>query len=330
MIKWILGIILGMLALSVNAQPVITAPAFTPVPGDAYYSYYYNIPPEAGPSSVYAAWDYYTLPIPAQMDTLTYSEASVLPEHTEFPGCNLIRTKRGVDTLYHFFKTSSADLSKLGFWSADYSTTLYHYFDNNYRDLVFPMTLGYSYADTTSINECDTTSLIRQVTYDSWGTLILPFGTYPNTARVTTITVDSQYCAWSGSTMVPYVYADTVINYYSPDYHYPVATMYFINNGAKFMYFNKNFIPPTTTGIASQTQLHTIYPTPAADRLFISVSSDPHTAQLYNAVGTLCLSADVSANTPINVQNLAPGIYMLKLQNQKTSYTSVHKVLIAR
>ena len=83
--------------------------------------------------------------------------------------------------------------------------------------------------------------------------------------------------------------------------------------------FNSNSIvcwPTNTNQFLSNTSC-IVYPNPANDELLIKASFPIYSIQMYNLLGQLCISHQ-EQNSKINVGQLSPGLYILKLNDKYT------------
>ncbi|MEZ4908038.1 MAG: T9SS type A sorting domain-containing protein [Saprospiraceae bacterium] len=58
-----------------------------------------------------------------------------------------------------------------------------------------------------------------------------------------------------------------------------------------------------------------IYPNPAKEYLFIDIDKDYFNASILDSTGKIIL--DVKSNNQINISGLTPGVYFIKIDNQK-------------
>lgn len=72
-----------------------------------------------------------------------------------------------------------------------------------------------------------------------------------------------------------------------------------------------------------------VYPNPASDIIQIASNTDRFTYKLTDSYGKTIYTENIQADTPINVSNLASGIYFLYIQSN-TSLQTVHKILIKK
>ncbi|HPV56247.1 MAG TPA: T9SS type A sorting domain-containing protein, partial [Tenuifilaceae bacterium] len=95
--------------------------------------------------------------------------------------------------------------------------------------------------------------------------------------------------------------------------------------------FGKMHQIPTNVTPNPTNQNISIYPNPAKDNIFIKVdnATEIATIQIINSVGNVVLSQTYYNQEPINIQNIPPGFYIVKVCPQKGKCIT-SKLLIVR
>lgn len=126
-------------------------------------------------------------------------------------------------------------------------------------------------------------------------------------------------------------------NFYDADYIgliIPEGTQSAIAGIASHYYNNGQFFPRsindldgTTLSIKDlQKERISIYPNPATDKFYINVKDKTQVA-VFSIIGQLMLRTEVSSNnTPISLQNIKPGVYMVRISQRGNTLTK--KLLI--
>lgn len=125
-------------------------------------------------------WDFSQL-APAPVGTANFVAASGAPGFSVFPAANSCLAYTGdVLDIYEFYKASDSKLELLGMLYTGLGTV--HYGINPKTIVTFPYTYN-QVIDGLYGGNADEAPTAFTSTYDAYGTLILPFGTYPNVLR---------------------------------------------------------------------------------------------------------------------------------------------------
>lgn len=272
------------------AQPIITT-----INGSAYgtKTVGYPIPgtiteATAGANQI---WDY---------SSITYDSTTFYFKNVEYATLNQsikdsFPTGNAANELY--FGVSLAMTQVFQFEATDYlylgfNTTVFPVADTQ---LVFP----HSYLETHA-----------GFTYDAYGTLITPFGTYTNVVRLKEVSgANFKYDFWQ----------------FSPDYK--VLMEYLVDTTTQAMsgqYFFDTELPTNVSELEASTNLE-IFPNPVIDNLIInSPFTGNTTIEIFDLQGKKLITKNtqVQTNTPLkmDVSKLEQGIYFVKISNESTTY----------
>lgn len=151
-----------------------------------------------GPSGAGQTWDYSAVIPLGGAVTVTYGAPSGHPNAATFPGSNLVQSYIG---FYKFFNATTDSLELTGERSVANTPCAYVKKPSLY---IYPMNFGYMHSDSATGTYADgfISSVDRKgmytVEFDGSGTLITPFATYNNVNRLRTLGVfrDS---SWTGA-----------------------------------------------------------------------------------------------------------------------------------
>lgn len=167
-------------------------------------------------------------------------------------------------------------------------------------DYEFGMTLGS--VITYQINGGNTT---RTTTYDAYGTLTTPYGTFNDVIRLKTseagfgATTDTLFC----------YYATTPVM--RPLLQYVVTTAGQTDN--KFVY-NYTTLVSSGQGIDDYGSQVRIYPNPSINEMYVEGPKDNLELFVFNSAGQEVLNGSVNAGTNrVDISSLAKGVYFVRL-----------------
>jgi hypothetical protein len=313
------------------AQPTLTSGQLNPRPGEVYLSHSMDTTLSTTITTGPQTWNFSTLAT-INLDTIAYLACAATPYCDSFPGSNLASYDYQA-AQYNYLDTSTTRLSIIGgYFAPDYAHITGHW-DMAY----YPLTLGSTHRDTFDANQNSGGLYFfhherDSMVYDSYGTLILPGGTYTNVVRVHTF----QY-SHDSSTFSPV--SDALVetyNWYTAGFHNPLLT-YTVDTSSSSNYagyYTRNTLglKPIVTGINNLN----VYPNPATDVLNVSFTlmSPSASATLTDMAGRniVTIAEEQMKNganeLTISTANIAPGMYLLHLQT--TDASIVRKVVIAR
>jgi len=273
---------------SAFAQPVATS---LDVPNNNFTAEFYFAPAtnfSPGSAGADQTWDFSALNL-TLAGTDTAVPAASTPFAATFPTANWCYkfTGFGQDRYYYHLVTPS----KFEILSLAYTGTSGDNYTPDPRTYaVFPYTFNTVYNDTyKSVNDAVATSVT--VTYDAYGTLIMPFGTYPNVIR--------QKVVKNGQ---------TDYNWFNASPFYPIFQTVLDQNSLGIV---KN---TTVLGVSQNTAngFFTACPNPTTGKLTINSSQ--------NRINLLKVSIfDISARQILTTENINIGINPIEfdLSNQK-------------
>lgn len=249
-----------------------------------------DIPPGfyLGNSNPNQIWNFSSLVVePAGFISVTTPDMTPYP--TNFPGANYALHYQGpFAESYHFYNLMPAKYEKTG--SVFVAQAVENY--QNPRTYVqFPFTLGTTFTDTYQTTfssgpvECT-------YTYDAYGTLILPFGTYNNVIRQK-IVIDGQ---------VDYIW-------YHTNPFYSLVETSLVDN---YMGITKGL----TLGVDDHQIANgaAVYPNPAKDRFEVLLKqSGAIEISVFDAAGRCIVSQESDGNKlAIDASAFQSGIYMIQ------------------
>ncbi len=265
-------------------------------------------------------WDASALTIASGIPTvhLSYSASSTTSNGSLYPNSNFASSDPSLSAVigveYFNFSNDSVVL-----WGSYEPNTSHEIFQNPDKYLVFPFSYGQSFTDTysktnysnaTTVSSYQTGS--RTVSFNGFGTLILPQGTVTNVALISELRTNS-------------------LGPNSTEY-----TWYNISNGKKLLKRSEN-AGNITTGWCAETltgieEVHNdisvyLFPNPIKDNAQLIIQSTLQLKEpilkIYNLMGQELRSISVTNNLAIiNKDNLKPGIYFYSLYDAKTKIST--------
>jgi hypothetical protein len=308
------------------AQPVLTDTAINPVAGEVFSIKDYAVSCDPGGSGANQYW--WLMPV-GSTTTIAMSTypASSTPYGSSFPLSNICMRPNGA---FWYYATSSLALINYGVASSsDY--TCY----NDPEDILrFPFNLGNTYTDTwygTSHNSGTAITGTSTVTYDGYGAITLPAGTYYNVMRVHYSKI------WSNST---FSYTTERYSWYLNGHHLPIAETYTITDPSNVHIGTSLLTLSTNTAISvpeyeSLSPYITSYPNPAVNEINFELSNmvTVKEVELIDITGKLVYSKEISQSMidkgfSINTSNFEDGIYFakFKLEDGQTLAKKIHIV----
>jgi len=292
------------------AQPVVTSANvdfnFT---GEFYFAEATNFTP--GPAGANQTWNFSNLQL-----TLAGTDTSVpvanSPFAGQFPTANYCYKFSGMfppDRYYYNLVTSSKyELLSL----ATTATTGVNYTPNPRTFVTFPYTLNTVYNDTYRTT-ADPTDISVVVTYDAYGTLVLPTGTYPNVIRQKTV---------KNGTTTNYIW-------FNVQPFYPLLQTVLEENSL-------GIVKGTNLGIDENElgKKFAVYPNPTRDEINIEAIGQMENAvgiEMFDLLGKRLLNqkADTRNNDQVQLSLAAfnAGIYLLKITDQATNASHIQRII---
>ncbi len=267
----------------------------------------------AGSSGANQTWNFSSLSS-SGTTTYDYVSPSSTPNGSSFPMSNLA-TSQGA-----YYNQSASAYTQVGI---DASTMIVY---SDGEDLLrFPFNYNDSYVDNfaaqftnggITFNRTGTIS----VTYDSYGTLVLPGGTYNNVVRVH-IVQDYQDDYTIAGTPSTINYDSDIYVWYLPGTHNPILSFssISIDGGAPTSY---GYMDEPTVGVDEEdnTIELSVFPNPTSDQLFINMEDNEGAVNftLVSSSGQVVKTGTLnSQSNTVNVSDLSTGIYFLNVQSDK-------------
>jgi hypothetical protein len=292
----------------------------------------YNLVPEVGDTFTYyslssgqsllpgnsgsdVVWDFSSLDLSnTSQFTVNYSDPDDTPYGNSFPNSNLSKVYSLAQIEY--YNKNSDSISYLG----EYSTPTTRFYHDGLINLKFPSTFGDTFIDDFASNFTQNGNSVSRtgtvdVTFDGYGTLILPDITISNTIRIRTVkeTIDVS----SGGTTI---YTDTLYHWYSPnlsDYVLYYYVSVYQGSTASFAHLMHS---DDIASIGSENKDNAgdvnLYPNPAKNLLNIALPT-PNTnysIKIFTSEGQLVKSVDIKAElSSIDISDFSKGFYLMKI-----------------
>jgi len=296
------------------SQPILTATGINPVVGDLYTLKMGNYV-SPGASGANQTWDLTGI---NTSNTINYTSQSpsATPYASSFTTSNF--SMNNGSGIYAFMNTSATALQNTGAYAQNVTFS----YSNPEDMLHFPFNMSNTFTDTWACNFTNGgVSFVRTgtttVTYDAYGTLAIPTGTFTNVTRI------HFYQAYND------VYSGGTINYTNDEYqwylngtHQALAGVYTFNNdvsGQSQVGFYSHAGPVSVNehhNIASGIRM---YPNPATDELNVTLNGNVKLkeVQIYDMTGRLKLTEtinglDANDHLTVKLADFSAGIYLVK------------------
>ncbi len=308
--KWILPALITLAQTSLWAQPVATSAnvAVSNFNAEFYYSPAANFTP--GPAGANQTWDFsnsFEMTLAGTDEAIPVAGS---PFASSFPTANYLYKFSGMfggdRYYYHNLTASKLEILSLG-WNGVNGD---NYTANPRTFAVFPYTYGTEYTDTyrSSADNIDVTNV---VTYDAYGTLIMPFGTFHNVIRQKV--VENGHINYNWFNVQPF---------------YPILQTVLEENSLGIV---KNLTLGTDQFAAGK--MFAVYPNPTKDELnieAIGTITSPVEIEIYDLLGKRIFRKEESLNNDLVQVNLASydaGIYLLKMTDTQTGASHTQKIV---
>jgi len=312
-------------AVALLAQPTLQYPQNTPIVGDvAQIQFVATNGLSTGQVGANVSWDYsgLTLLDGGQITAINPSEA---PAGAQFPASNVALSMG--DTIFTFALTNADGYHYMGSQSitGTFPSVLVY---SDYRTFIkFPFTYEDTYFDTykgvstTSVADIHVSAL-TEIFADSWGTLILPTGTYTNVLRTITVDVEVDSVFVMGSYVKSFAVGRTQYSWFAENSTGPLMSIEILSNQYYGYTDTVAYYMLTSSGIGNDTHLQAsglqVFPNPADDHVMVEFDITPNVAatiSIVNQVGQFVISRNVtntlygSVSERIDISALPPGIY---------------------
>lgn len=303
-------------AFNLNAQLTLTKAINEPVIGDMdkriVYDSTSNVPKNSGTGQV---WNFTSMMATSGSYTTAYISLSSAPNASLFPAATIASYELGSNN-YEFNRSSGSVFEYLG--HSDLSGPEVMVFSNYGTLRSWPISYSSSSVDAWAAlqtNSSGTMSMAGTVTVSATGsgTVILPNGNVHNNClqvvESITMTITSGTMVLGGNIKNTF--------YYSSTSKFPVFEIYYESFPASPLKFGASANSDALlAGVNENSFLNgkiSIYPNPAKDELFISLSGTetPITIQVMDMSGRDVISKEFTNS--IKVESLEQGLYILKL-----------------
>jgi len=255
---------------------------------------------------------------------LSYSAPSSTPYASLYPNSNYCLYDSALTTFigYEYDNFNSDSISK---WGSYEPSTAHEIYQDPDKHLIFPFNYGQSFTDnyaktnysnSTTISSYQTGS--RTVTFNGYGTLILPQGTFQNVALISEVRTNSL----------------------GPDSAYRY-TWHDISNGKILLLRNENGGSITTvwnnelpTEINEITKVldFTIFPNPISTVAIVKINTQftkkDLSLSLYNLIGEEVYKMQINNNeTVINRNGLPNGLYIFSIKSNSRENLATGKLI---
>jgi len=257
-----------------------------------------------GNTGANAVWNCANLQTSNPVLTLSVSAPSGQPFTNDYPASNwnLNASMQGTLFVNEFFILNNDSLVKLG---GHISGSPYEIYNNPQIDMKFPFNLNDVFVDTYaktsyqangSVSSSQTGSVT--LSYEGYGTLILPVGTFTNVALLKRVRTNSIGPTTTSYSWVKYPSGERLMEYDT-------------NGGIKVNYANSI----VTTGLNSKTSVTqlSLYPTFTDGIITIHGLNDSLNVKVYNTSGK-SIPFTLSGTSSIKLEN-EPGIYFIEISD---------------
>lgn len=290
------------------AQPVATSANVTDFIGEFYFSEATNFTP--GPAGANQTWDFSNLNL-TLAGTDTPQVAANTPFAAQFPTANNCYKFSGIfpQDRYYYQLVTPSKYEILGL--AITATTGENYTPNPRTFVTFPYTYNTVFTDTYK-TVADPTEVTFTATYDAYGTLVLPFGTYPNVIR--------QKVVKNGQTNY---------NWFNVSPFYPILQTVLEQNSLGIV---KNLTLGTSDNEFGK--LFAVYPNPTHGAINIEASqniNNPIEIEVFDLLGKRLLYRKENEFdndlAQLNIEAFDAGIYLLKITDSTTKSNHIQRVI---
>jgi hypothetical protein len=293
----------AMLNFYASAQPVINSNNVAPNFNADFY--YLEMPTgfSAGSAGANQTWNFSSIGSGTFLGTDTAIPVAGSPYAAQFPQANYLYAMESAfsDAEMYFYHTLTA--TKFEIYSLGYGGDVGENYQANPRTyVVFPYTYNTVFTDDFKESSSPATSTVT-ATYDGYGTLIMPFGTFTNVVRQKQV-------------------IDGVTNYswFNVSPFYPILQTAF-EDGILGYIVNNTVLG---TGNHTQSQSLVMFPNPATSVFNIKVPdgfSGSANLTVSDISGKILISTTFdTANPAISAEQLSQGIYVVKLSGESGEF----------
>ncbi len=286
------------------AQPVILNGNNCPAAGGGAFPVYQFNPSSSysGASGANQTWNFSTTAF-HKIAEVSFVNPATTPYGSTYSAANncaeILDTMGNSLGMYNYRKISSIGIEQIANNVSSNSSTATIY--TNYEtELPFPFLFQQIDTDYFQKSSGSLNSVI--LTYDAYGTLILPWGTYNNVVRVNRYwgVNDYGYEWWSTNPLL------NILSYDNQSLQFTAAG---------------NAITTGVNQLASTNNLITVFPNPTSDFLYFNAPNNC-VVKIYDMLGRTLMDKTLSENK-LDVSELHHGVYFFKIfQNEKILSTS--------
>jgi Secretion system C-terminal sorting domain len=293
------------------AQSQFTAGSFTPYAGDQYtVGTSTPVPPGAAGNS--QTWDFSNV---QTSGSITYEvlAATELPCHTSYPDAVL-----AIGTGGGYSMISTSDQEVVSYGSSITPGMPGFVYTNPQKTLGFPLSFGESWSDSYNGTNSDGTMRSGDITftYDGYGDLITPYGTYYGIMRVhkhvsyTDVTSDGNCSA-----QIDYYY------WYDMATRYPLAAIWSQESGTCNITSGAEFTSDIQASVQNEKPMmeFAVYPNPCGENLIVKYSRNLSnmTMILSDMTGNAIQrhTGNFGGQFSFNTSALSSGVYVLTIMN---------------
>lgn len=249
---------------------------------------------------------------------LSFGNPASTPQASLYPTSNYVEYDPALTSIisYNYSIINADSVTSVGSYDP---SSAHEIFQNPDKHLIFPFAYGQSFTDTynkTNYSNATTISSYqngsRTVSFNGFGTLILPQGTFNNVALITEIRTN---------------------NLGPNSYEY---TWYDISNGRKLLFRSENngsiitvWSSGVTAGIKENQQISnvTLFPNPMNEEFTVKIQTEKilngALLKLYNVLGEEIKTVKInSINEIINAKDITSGVIYYNLLNNGTIISS--------
>ena len=316
----LISISLLFTAYSTNAQPSLTSQNL-PSDGDSYtVNTNLSAGSNPGASGSNVTWDFSSMGS-GSSSSLIYSSASA----TNYPNANIEFTTQSTS---NYFDVTSGAYTYYGFSNASASSV----FSDGQDQIRVPMSYNDNYTDPfAGTYDAFGQTLDRtgdlDVTYDGYGTLSTPQGTYSNVIRVSIVRTSTDEIGGQPITNS----LDSIYFWYNEYTGHPIMT-YSINyvDGSEQGRF-ANYVDDADVVLSNPKESIEVkaYPNPATDIHSIKAEKQIESVLVYNMKGEEVVRDNpASTSFEINVSSLPKGQYFYELRNSQGTLLSRKRLIV--
>ena len=317
--KHLLSFLPILIVSGISAQPSFNFSDVTPRAGDVYLMVMSDVHPSPGNEGANQIWDLTGMTRQATVIN-SITPVDMGPHAANVPGA-VLQSYDGNN--YAFFSTAESKYMTAGYVA---NGVVMNYTDEE-ELMQFPMTYNKHFNDkwastyiagSYEINRTATSA----VSYDGYGTLKTPAGTFNNVARIRTEQVVADASQFGLTTTTVVSYAWWVIGE-----HYPlaqIATAKTRNKESSYSWYRTMGV--NTVGLAENGKEVTSlisYPNPASDVLYVNAVRDKALVlEFCDSQGKILYTETVpGGNAPVklNVAGYDRGIYFVRLRTENKS-----------